>query len=345
MNHKAEILERERRWALPAGILSVLGVVLIAISYVYSGSQVPSGDGVAEFLGNVDANRGGLVFANLLQAVGYVMLLGPLVYMFRAAEARTERVKAGLIGLIIVAPIFLGGAAITNAVSNLHAATEFKEKSAAPVEACINEKNADNGSSALGATESQDTSKTGDNATGDTATTDAGETGSSDSSDESSEEIATDCANDTATDFQQDAPTQGITVGLGLAGALGFTISIVYIALWSMRVGLLSRFWGSLGIALGAVSILFPQFTLLFFIYLGLVITGLLPGGRPPAWEEGEAVPWLPPGSPDDDGNGDVIEGTAEPVDGDPAEGEAPDFPAGDDAPQIERRKRKRRNS
>ncbi len=347
MNHKAETLERERRWARIAGFLSVFGVVLIAVSYVLSASQVPTGDGAAEFLNNVQDNRSGLVLVNLVQALGYLCLIAPLLYLFKAASARSDRVKAGLVGLVIVAPVFLAGAAITNAAANLQAATDFKEKSAAPVEACINEENGDNGSAALGAT-APESAQTGGGATGDTAaagatgtagdTTTTGDTGSSDGDEaKSSEDIATDCADETAEDFQNEASTRNLTVGLGLAGALGFTISIVYIALWTMRVGLLTRFWGSLGMALGAVSILFPQFTLLWFIYAGFLITGFVPGGRPPAWAAGEALPWPPPGTPPDDDDGDVIEGSATELDDDPD----PD----PDGPQIERRKRKRRNS
>jgi hypothetical protein len=64
-----------------------------------------------------------------------------------------------------------------------------------------------------------------------------------------------------------------------------------------MRTGLLSRFWGSLGMALG-IATLFGLiiFTLIWFIYFGLLVLGKVPGGRPPAWEEGEAVPWPTPG-------------------------------------------------
>jgi hypothetical protein len=65
-----------------------------------------------------------------------------------------------------------------------------------------------------------------------------------------------------------------------------------------MRTGLLSRFWGSLGMVAGIAFVLGPLFlvTLVFFVYLGLLILGLVPGGRPPAWEAGEAVPWPTPG-------------------------------------------------
>ena len=70
---------------------------------------------------------------------------------------------------------------------------------------------------------------------------------------------------------------------------------MVYTCLQAMRVGLLPRFWGSLGMALGAVSFIFFQFTLLWFVYLGLLLLGWVPGGRPPAWTSGEAEPWPTP--------------------------------------------------
>ena len=71
---------------------------------------------------------------------------------------------------------------------------------------------------------------------------------------------------------------------------------MVYTCLYAMRVGLLPRFWGSLGMALGAVSFLFFQFALLWFVYLGILLLGRVPGGKPPAWEAGEAIPWPTPG-------------------------------------------------
>ena len=65
-----------------------------------------------------------------------------------------------------------------------------------------------------------------------------------------------------------------------------------------MRTGFLSRFWGSLGMVAGIAFLLGPLFlvTLVFFVYFGLLALGIVPGGRPPAWEAGEAVPWPTPG-------------------------------------------------
>jgi hypothetical protein len=64
-----------------------------------------------------------------------------------------------------------------------------------------------------------------------------------------------------------------------------------------MRTGLLTRFWGSLGMALGVAALLLRvEFTMIWFIYFGFLLLGRLPGGRPPAWDAGEAVPWPTPG-------------------------------------------------
>ena len=60
--------------------------------------------------------------------------------------------------------------------------------------------------------------------------------------------------------------------------------------------------------ALGvAALLLLVQFSLIWFIYFGLLLIGKLPGGRPPAWAAGESIPWPTPGEkvaaelPDDD--------------------------------------------
>jgi hypothetical protein len=108
--------------------------------------------------------------------------------------------------------------------------------------------------------------------------------------------LGSDRANDAASDTIADSSLRTLAAGFGLGGQIGFVIAMFYTAMHAMRVGLLTRFWGSLGMALGAVSFIFFQFTLLWFVYLGLLIAGLVPGGKPPAWQSGEAEPWPTPG-------------------------------------------------
>ncbi len=83
----------------------------------------------------------------------------------------------------------------------------------------------------------------------------------------------------------------------GLLGALLLAVGIVMTSLTAMRVGLLTRFTGYLGIFTG-VLVLFPigspvpivqGFWLLSLAYL---FTGRWPSGLPPAWSSGKAEPW-----------------------------------------------------
>lgn len=108
--------------------------------------------------------------------------------------------------------------------------------------------------------------------------------------------LNSDRADEIASDTVAEAPLSGLVVGFLIGGYLGFTVGMLYTALHAMRTGLLTRFWGSLGMALAAVSVFFLQFTLLWFVYLGLLLLGWVPGGRPPAWQTGEAMPWPTPG-------------------------------------------------
>lgn len=108
--------------------------------------------------------------------------------------------------------------------------------------------------------------------------------------------LNSDRANEIANDTIADAPLRPLAAGFGLGGQIGFVVAMFYTSMHAMRTGLLTRFWGSLGMALGAVSFLFFQFALLWFVYIGLLLAGWVPGGRPPAWETGEAEPWPTPG-------------------------------------------------
>jgi hypothetical protein len=108
--------------------------------------------------------------------------------------------------------------------------------------------------------------------------------------------LNSDHADEIAKEAIDEAPLRSLAAGFGLGGQLGFLMAMVYTCLYGMRVGLLPRFWGSLGMALGAVSFIFFQFAMLWFVYLGLLLIGRIPGGKPPAWETGEAIPWPSPG-------------------------------------------------
>jgi hypothetical protein len=80
----------------------------------------------------------------------------------------------------------------------------------------------------------------------------------------------------------------------GLSVAVGMIIAMVN----AMRVGLITRWMGVLGILTGILIFLpiggatlevVPAFWL---VAMGILYIGKWPNGQPPAWEEGEARPW-----------------------------------------------------
>lgn len=81
---------------------------------------------------------------------------------------------------------------------------------------------------------------------------------------------------------------------IGLLGKAVFAFALVMVSLNAMRVGLLTRFLGILGILAGVTSLLInlPIVTAFWLLALGALFFGRMPSGTPPAWETGRAEPW-----------------------------------------------------
>jgi hypothetical protein len=80
------------------------------------------------------------------------------------------------------------------------------------------------------------------------------------------------------------------------AGALGLGFAFVLLCLNAMRVGLLTRFMGILGLIVGVTFVLpLDQqgiIRVFWLAALGVLILRRWPGGVPKAWETGQAEPW-----------------------------------------------------
>ena len=79
-------------------------------------------------------------------------------------------------------------------------------------------------------------------------------------------------------------------------GALMLTGGIIWIALNGMRVGLLTKYMGYVGI-IGGALVLFPLVPIpivqsFWLAGLAVLFSGRWPSGMPPAWASGVAVPW-----------------------------------------------------
>ena len=84
----------------------------------------------------------------------------------------------------------------------------------------------------------------------------------------------------------------------GLLGSLLLAIAFVLVSLRAMRVGLLTRFVGYLGIVAAAASILLVEslpaqvIQIFWLLAVAYLLAGRWPGGDPPAWRTGQAEPW-----------------------------------------------------
>jgi hypothetical protein len=274
---RAEIRAREQRWAVPVGLASIVAVIFLIASRPLN----VSGDGEADFLREAHAHGGSVLLSGLMQTVAFLLLTLPLVFLFRAVQARSDRVRPQLIGLIVAAPLFLAASSAIAIGITSEAADSFVGGDAKPEltvaearEECTEERE-DEGADFLKDEYDPAEGKTPQRACEDRKLED-----------------------DAASRATRDASLAPLATGLGLAGAFGFVVALLYTGLWAMRTGLLSRFWGSVGMVAGIAFLLGPLFlvALVWFVYFGLLCLGLVPGGRPPAWEEGEAVPWPTPG-------------------------------------------------
>jgi hypothetical protein len=108
---------------------------------------------------------------------------------------------------------------------------------------------------------------------------------------------AADQSNSAASDaLSPTATVVGQLIWETSALALGFAIAII--SLNAMRVGLLTRFMGILGVIVGvAVAPILPIdqqgiIRVFWLAALGLLFLGRLPSGVPKAWTTGQAEPW-----------------------------------------------------
>lgn len=305
--HRSQVTIWEERWRTPT-VLATFGAVALLLASVVIGASL-GGGGEADSLRDLHDHASTVTLVSVIQAFGFLLLAMPLLYLFRAVRERSPRVRSQFLPLVMLAPIALSVAAVLNGVAANDAATAF-----------VNGE----GTSSLSRADATKECRTeqGDDAS---AFRDDFGTGSGALSDCATTKIE----NDRAEDAIKGTSIRKIAEGIQFGGLLALAFALIYSCLNGMRVGLLSRFWGALGIAIGAASIfgLF-QLGIIWFIYFGLLVAGWLPGGRPPAWEAGEAVSWPSPGervAADLEGPDEEDEGSeGEDSDSDGANGSAP---------------------
>jgi hypothetical protein len=288
-----QVVERERRLATPAAIAAFAGLACYVVSVVIEQGTGVKTDGPENLqLLSFDEHSGTLLLATVIRSFGFIAMALPLYYIFRAAQARSERVRSEMVAFAFAGPAILAAQGIVAWAASRGISRDF-------IDAGTNTAKA-------------------------------------------------------AKDLVDASDIRKVASALLIPAVLALMVGMIYIPLQAYRVGLVTRFAGTLAMALGAsMFLIFPVALLAimcWLVFVGLIFIDKIPlRSRPPAWDAGEAIPW----EPTQRGSGGLFGGARSPAP--PAEDEAVetsgteatpaglDEPANQPRPRGERRKRKRR--
>jgi hypothetical protein len=235
--NRSEILAREARGRNLAGWTAVAAApVMIVATAIRQGANVPlSGLSTEQFRAIDDASNQ-ILIATLLTAVAFLLTIPMLLYLFRAAQARNDRVSTAMIGFVYIGPILLAIQQIVGFIYQQQVAQDFITQSVVG---------------------------------GDIYTL--------------------------LDDLIDESTLAQFSASLYIPASIGFVVAAFYVPLQALRVGLLTRMTGTLGMALGVATIVLPPAVLalmIWFGWVGFMVLDKTPKGMPPAWAAGEAMPW-----------------------------------------------------
>jgi hypothetical protein len=360
---KEELLDYQGRWLRRAGFAALAGAFVVAAGIVLQrlGLHLPNGNSDADQLVFEHAHGGRLIYSSVLQGIGFCLFAIPLTFLFRSAAGRAARVRRAFLPLILIGPLAFGIGLAISSVGSTISASDFVDQEPAKVQQAREQ-----AVKAQAATPAPKEGTTTTKAKGETTSTASTATGTTSTTTPTNAPAATPRTPDQAAHDAREAladhvnrHTTVLIVGgiISTLGVLALVFGMIYTNLWCMRLGLLTRFWGALGMAFGLFLIipLFPPVPglVLWFAITGLMLSGLWPRPLPPAWPAGEAIPWQRPGGdlgppPAEHGEGGTVEGSGREVSESPlpeedrANGEPPEPPYGETQGQR-RKKRKRR--
>ena len=278
-------LEWEARWAKPAGICAAIfaigGMAAGITTRTLLGTPVDPGPAGALLWINSQADKFiGLTI--IQQGVLALFVLPVIVYLYQASKARDDRLLPVARNLAIFGAVAIAAAAVVSATGIVSTAADF---SATPDAAALTRTLDPPPPSQSGGLEAAVS-----RALGQTSVV---------------REAVIEASNESAIE-SQGRPTVDIWDGVNLAGALAFAFALLMISSAASRAGLVSRFLGYVGVAIGALTglsalmivaaqppVLNPFVIQIFWIgALGLIFVNRWPNGRGPAWDSGQAKPW-----------------------------------------------------
>ena len=273
----------ERSFAPRAAAAAFAAVALQVLSFVIQLPAIGDAPGAddplryRQTLLNFDEYTGLLLGSGIANALGVFSAAAALYYLFRAARHRRPELPQLVQWLLAVAPVLLAVAVVANWMGLRDAADRYTDPAeVASVRATPTDEQRE---------DIADLCRTSVRRASRTAETIA-------------ECRTTRLRQEAVANELVDDSRGVVATAAGFAGTLALAFSYVIIALNAMRAGLLSRFMGVLGIAVGALIVLpllpqgLPIVQMFWLAALGVLFLGRWSGGRGPAWETGAAEPW-----------------------------------------------------
>ena len=259
MDHRDQ-LEYEARVGRRAALAAFGSALLILVSGFYLTVALRDRpDDSADFLLAVDREPTDFVVAGILQGVATLLLGVVLVFLYRAAKHRRPELPRAALVLAVAAPLVMATVGVARQVELIDVARDFAATSP------VTEENVARRLPEAPARARRD---------------------------------AVESSDDRAEDGIREGGNLAAIAGVGFAGNLALAFAVVMINLYAMRAGLVSRFLGIVGIIIGVLVALpgivgtLPVVQLFWLVAVGVLFLGRWPGGRGPAWETGEAIPW-----------------------------------------------------
>jgi hypothetical protein len=277
-----------------------------------------SGDNDAERLTKFhDQSTDLIVGQGVLIGVAVLLFIPVLYVLIRSVIGRTQRVRPGMVSLAFIGPILfsISGFLVANGLSDV--ADKFVDQAPAKERQARDQAAAAQSTAAKGGS-TKTTTTTQATTTAQTTTSGAQTTTTTP---RTPAQAATKARDDLASDLLDHSTLLQVGSLMRFAGLLSLVFAMIYIPLWCMRTGLLTRFWAFLGLALGVSLLLIPVGifgAVLWFAVIGLMLARWWPGPLPPAWDEGEAIPWVRPDDigppPEERGSAGTVEGSGREV-------------------------------
>lgn len=340
---KQELLDFQSRWLRPAGICAILGALVFAASLPIQPSG--AGDSDPERLTKFhDQSSNLIVGQGILIGVALLLFIPALYVLIRSIIGRTQRVRPWTVALAFFGPIVFAISGVLVSTGLTDVADKFVEQVPAKERQAREQASAAQAAPSQTAKQKATTAQTTTPPQG-TTTTPQGTTTTPQTPDQAASKARDDLAND----LLDDSTLLQVGSIVRFLGLITLVAALIYIPLWCMRTGLLTRFWAMLGLALGVSVLLVPVGifgVMLWFAVIGLMLAGWWPKPLPPAWETGEAIPWPRPGEdlgPPPEERGGTVEGSGREVSEQPLAENGAEADEPRETQGQRRKKRKRR--